>query len=432
MSRPPTPPHEPRYNVHVAPETIEQLIATAFPEIELLSHSELETNKGYNNRLYFLTVRRRRNGDAAQSSAFCGTDAAERELVLKVNGRFFFSDKVQNEVGCLQILRQHCPDVPTPTVLAWSEDGAAVTLARPSSDESKHVALSIPKADKRHGGWILMSRLPGRPLSACDDDDDLTEAMRLDIMRQLAGMAASWRTKVPAQEFVGNIQFHEPAVHDAEPDFIITDNAGPQPQNLVVRGILVDELRIATPITTVTQQYTLKMEEKLKQLQQSDNYARNRHLAPVIQSFITDTLPRLDAIQRPQDTSSHNFIFTHYDLTPRNILISGSPPTISGIVDFEFAGFFAPVEEFLNDAVGNEGDWPEHLYEAYLTELEARGIATPAAGISASAWNALRCLERVADNIAPWWLPGRYEGTALEEHFAKSATELRKNLKNLS
>ncbi|OAA81984.1 Protein kinase-like domain protein [Akanthomyces lecanii RCEF 1005] len=428
MSRPQTPPHEPRYNVHVAPETIEQLIATAFPQIELLSHSELETNKGYNNRLYFLKVRRR--AGPGQSSVFRGTDAAERELVLKVNGRFFFSDKVQNEVGCLQVLRQHCPDIPTPTVLAWSEDGAAVALASPSApEEKKHVALLISESDKQHGGWILMSRLPGIPLSACDDLDDAT---RLDIMRQLAAMAASWRTKVPAQAFVGNIQFHQPTAHAAEPDFVITDNAGPQPQNLVVRGILVDELRIATPITSVTQQYTLKMEEKLKQLESNDNYTHNRHLAPEIRSFITDTLPQLDAIRQLQGTSSSNFVFTHYDLSPRNILVSGSPPKISGIVDFEFAGFFAPVEEFLNDAVGNEGDWPEHLYKAYLRELGARDIATPTAGISVSIWNAVHCLERVVDNIAPWWLPGRYEGAALDEQFAKSATELQENLRKLS
>lgn len=416
--------------MHVAPNTIEQLISTAFPGVELLSCAGLETNKGYNNRVYFLTVRR---GGAGPSSVFRGTDDSvkERELVLKANGRFFFADKVQNEVGCLQILRQHCADdVPTPTVLAWSEDGADVTLAEPAEKgEAKQLTLLISEADRRHGGWILMSRLPGTPLSARDDLDD---AARLDIMRQLARLAARWRTDVPAQRYLGNMQFHRPSVHAAEPDFTITSNAGPQPQDLVVRGILVDELRITTPITSVTQQYTLKMEEKLKELESSDNYARSRHLAPAIRSFITDTLPQLDAI-RPDPASSRNFVFTHYDLSPRNILITdSSPPKISGIVDFEFAGFFAPVQEFLNDAVGNEGDWPDALYAAYLAELAAHGIATPVAGISTTIWDAVHALEHVADNIAPWWLPGPYEGDALEEHFAKSQAELQENLKKLS
>ncbi|OAA45948.1 Protein kinase-like domain protein [Beauveria brongniartii RCEF 3172] len=422
MSRPQTPPHEPRYNVHVAPRTIEKLIDSAFPGVEPLSHSELEANKGYNNRIYFVKVRRK-----GQCSIFRNTDATERELVLKVNGRFFLADKVQNEVGCLQIIGQYCPDIPTPTVFAWSEDGFNVSLSNPSGSEKKDVILSIPENERHHGGWILMSRLPGTPLSACDFDD----AARLDIMRQLAGIAASWRTNIPAQRYLGNIQFHQP-LHASESDFSIIHNSGPQPHHLVVRGILVDELRMATPISSVTQQHTLKLEKKLEQLESSQKYTQNRYLAPVIRRFITYTLPQLHTLTPPNERTSGKFVFTHYDLSPRNILVTGSPPQISGIVDFEFAGFFAPVEEFLNDAVGNEGDWPDTLYKEYLAKLEAKGIKTPAAGISELVWETARCLERVADNIAPWWLPGPYIGAALEEQFAKSAAELQENLKKLS
>lgn len=271
MSRPQTPPHEPRYNVHVAPTTISQLIRTAFPNIELVSSFELTSHKGYNNRLYLLTVRRR----GGPSCVFRDTNAAERELVLKANGRFFLADKVQNEVGCLQVLGQYCPAIPTPVVFAWSEEGHDVCLASPAGSETKNVALAIPDGEKQHGGWILMSRLPGAPLSVCD----LDEVSRLDIMRQLAGVTASWRTDIPAQMFIGNVQFHQP-VHASEPDFVIVKNSGPRPQNLVVRGMLVDELRITTPITSVTEQYTRKLEQKLTLLETSDTYRPNRHLAP--------------------------------------------------------------------------------------------------------------------------------------------------------
>ncbi|OAA73799.1 Protein kinase-like domain protein [Cordyceps fumosorosea ARSEF 2679] len=428
MSRPQTPPHEPRYHVHVAQKTIEQLISSAFPGTGLISCSELETNKGYNNRLYFLKVRR-----LGQSSVFRNTDAEKLDLVLKVNGYFFKADKVQNEVGCIQILKKYCPDIPAPTVLAWSEDGVHVCLSNPSGPETKHVSLSIPDEDKRHGGWILMLRIPGKPLSTCD----FHEATRLDIMRQLAGIVASWRANIPAQKYIGNIQFHQ-LLHDSEPDFTITENSGPGPQDLVVRGILVDELWLTTPITSTVQQYTLKIEQKLEQLDTSSDYAQNRHLAAQIRSFVTNTLPQLDALNPPppqHSSSGGHFVFTHYDLSPRNILVTataGSPPRISGIVDFEFAGFFPPVEEFLNDAVGNAGDWPEELYGAYLAGLEARGIATPAKGIDAEVWEAARCLEHVADNVAPWWLPGPHTGAVLEEKFARSAAELQENLKKLS
>ncbi|KAJ6781474.1 hypothetical protein PWT90_02678 [Aphanocladium album] len=421
MSRPQTPPNEPRYNVHVAPSTIQQLIHDAFPGIVLASYSEPETNKGYNNRIYFLKVRRR-----GQSSIFAHTDENERELVLKVNGRFFFADKVQNEVGCIQILQQHCPDIPTPTVFAWSEDGRDVTLSNPSQLEKKHVALTISDTDKQHGGWILMTRMPGRPLSTCEFDD----ATRMDIMRQLAAITASWRTNLPAQKYIGNIQFRR-TIHDSEPDFTISKNSGPQPQDLVVRGILVDALRITTPIDSVVQQYTLKLERKLEDLETSSFYVKNRHLAPEIRRFVKDTLPHLGGIMPMPQQTSNAFLFTHYDLSPRNILVTGSPPKISGVVDFEFAGFFSPVEEFLNDAVGNEGDWPENLYNEYLADLERKGIATPASGISKSTWNTAYCLERVADNVAPWWLPGPYSGADLADRFAKCAAELEDNLEKL-
>lgn len=405
----------------MTPKTLEQLIETAFPGTALISHTELETNKGYNNRVYFLKVRR-----IGESSIFRDTDATERELVLKVNGRFFGAAKVQNEVGCIQILRQYCPDVPVPTVIAWSEEGADVTLSNPASQEKKRVDLSIDADAKKHGGWILMLRLPGKPLSTCDFDDNT----RLGIMKQLASVTASWRTKVPAQKYIGNIQFHKD-VHHAEPDFVINENSGPERQNLVVRGILVDELFITTPIVSTTQQYTLKMERKLKDLETSDNYVTNRHLAPLIKNFVQEKLPQLNIAVSPSHNASGSFVFTHYDFAPRNILLEGSPPKISGIVDFEFAGFFSPVEDFLNDAVGNEGDWPQSHYSAYLQELESKGIATPERGISKAIWDRVHYLERVADNIAPWWLPGPYTGPELETHFAKAAEKMQENLAKL-
>ncbi|KAJ3497437.1 hypothetical protein NLG97_g1905 [Lecanicillium saksenae] len=421
MSRPQTPPHEPRYNVRFAQTTLEQLIRDAFPGIELVSWYELETNKGYNNRIYFLKVRR-----IDQSSVFLNTDENERELVLKVNGRFFFADKVQNEVGCIQILQQHCPEIPTPTVFAWSENGGDVTLANPSQLERKQLSLTISDADRQHGGWILMNRMPGQPLSTCEFD----EATKMDIMRQLAGIAANWRTNVPAQKHIGNMQFHRP-IHNSESDFTISNNSGPEPQNLVVRGILVDELRLTTPIASVVQQYTLKLEQKLKELESADSYVQNRQHAAGTRRFIEETLPHLDVMMSTSQQPSSKFVFTHYDLSPRNILVAGSPPKISGVVDFEFAGFFSPVEEFLNDAVGNEGDWPENLYNEYLAELERKHIATPASGISKATWDTAYCLERVVENVAPWWLPGPYTGADLAQRFAKSTAELEENIEKL-
>ncbi|PTB41733.1 uncharacterized protein TrAFT101_009653 [Trichoderma asperellum] len=83
----------------------------------------------------------------------------------------------------------------------------------------------------------------------------------------------------------------------------------------------------------------------------------------------------------PMDT----FQFTHYDLFPRNILVTGSPPRITGIVDWEFPGFFPPVDEFLDDWLDG-GDWPKEFYVAYLKRLEENGVATPAKSVRGDGW----------------------------------------------
>lgn len=406
----------------MAQSTIEQLVQRAFPGISLISYLEPDTVKGYNNRVYFLKVRR-----SGLSSVFRDSDEAERELVLKINGRFFFENKVQNEVGCIQILGTYCKDIPTPTVFAWSQEGTNVVLSSPLGEEKKELTMSIDPRDETHGGWILMSMLPGKPLSSCNFGD----AAMVDIMKQLANVTTSWRTNIPAQKYIGNMQFHT-RVHETPPDFVITRNSSPEPQGLVIRGILVDELRITTPIASISQQYAVKMEQKINDLENSDGYLPNRYLVPVLRNFIGTRLPQLNTDVAPYPRSSGNFVFTHWDVSPRNILVTESPPRISGIVDFEFAGFFSPVHEFLNDFIGNEGDWPATHYSTYLEELGRKGIDTPALGIDKVIWDNLYSLEKLSEHIAPWWLPGRHKEAALEEQFAEAARIVEESLAKLN
>ena len=65
--------------------------------------------------------------------------------------------------------------------------------------------------------------------------------------------------------------------------------------------------------------------------------------------------------------------FTHHDFSPGNILVTG-------ILDFEFAGFF-PNEESTNDAIVYSEDWPEAVYRVFPEELEGLGERTPLRGI---------------------------------------------------
>ena len=86
------------------------------------------------------------------------------------------------------------------------------------------------------------------------------------------------------------------------------------------------------------------------------------------------------------------------------MLVAGTPPQITGIVDFEFAGFFPEMDEFLNDANSNVGDWSAPFYEAYLNRLEILGVATPRKGFEEKEWRQAHELTRLEEHIAPWWL----------------------------
>jgi hypothetical protein len=363
-----------------------------------------------------------------EGSLFADEGESERELVLKANGRFFGADKIQNEVGCLRIMRHYCPGVPTPEVHAWSEDGRNMVLAAPRGGEERRIALPIGSRPSTHGGWILLSRLPGRPLSSFDFD----MATRCGISKQLGDMAAIWRKNIPAQRKIGNIQFHED-IHNSEPDIVIGGMEERNLQRFVIRGLLMDDVKVTTPVTSVYEQYQRKLQKKLSELGNCSTYSRNKRLIPRIKEFINRCLPHLEVNTAvpPAQTSPARFILTHYDLSPRNVLISGSPPEISGIVDFEFAGFFGEPEEFLNDSVGNDDDWHPDVYDAYLTQLEMHGVVTPRNGFPKHIWDTLRSLERLSENIAPWWLPGPYVDVALDEELAKAEVLVLEQLSKL-
>lgn len=91
--RPQTPPHEPKYGVHVASETIDAIIEKGFNGAKLESIEPL-LEQSYNNRLYFVKVTR-----TGEGSLFSDIVQSERELVLKANGRFFGAEKIQMKLG---------------------------------------------------------------------------------------------------------------------------------------------------------------------------------------------------------------------------------------------------------------------------------------------------------------------------------------------
>lgn len=403
MSSSVTPPHHPIHGVHVAQSTIDQIIR-AFPNSQLTKTKLLERGKSYNNRIYFLNVSR-----YGPCSLFPEEDT-ECEVVLKANGRFFGADKIQNEVGFLRVLQHYCPRIPTPRVLAWSENGEDMVTSMPRGDEEKTTTLAIE--GKEHGGWILMSRVKGKSLS----DLQLDEPTMSRLMVDLADIVAEWRTAIPAQKYVGSLRFCSSEDMKREKPDIQLGEAGTASQlDMVVRGILIDGIKFTHPVLEPAEYHAIKIREKMKELQTSDTYARNRTLVPKLEAFVKDTLPHLNILGREE-----GYVFTHYDLSPRNVLISGSPPQISGIVDFEFSGFYSILDEFLNDYGANVEDWKKHHYDTYLERLESKGIKTPLKGIDKATWDKAHSVDRMLENIAPWWLPGPHEGEALQEELKQA------------
>jgi hypothetical protein len=408
-----TPPHHPTYGVQLSSARIEELIRLCVPDIESISISPLPRGRSYNNRIYFIKAQSSANG--------LDVDRKEQEFVLKVNGRFFGASKIENEVGCLRLLEAFCADIPTPRALAWSGNGQDVTIA--SKEQTTPQKVQSKLSQENHGGWILMSKLPGEPLSLCDLD---ANAMS-DVALQLADHVTNWRRLIPTQKLVGNLRFGEGEFENAPPDIILPGQAGLS-SSCVIRGFLQDGLASFKGVGTIDEYFKIRLEDKIKSVKTSKTYAPNKHLVPLLEEFALGTLPRLGSV----GLGASDFIFTHYDLSPRNVLISGNPPRISGIVDFEFAGFFSPLEEFLNDYVGNNGDWPKEVYDAYLDRLEHNGIDTPAKSIHVAQWEPFLWLEKLLHNTAPWWLPGEHQGQSLEAELKKSELIVRAMLRNLA
>jgi hypothetical protein len=62
------------------------------------------------------------------------------------------------------------------------------------------------------------------------------------------------------------------------------------------------------------------------------------------------------------------------------------------------------MDELLNDANNNVGDWPSSFYDAYLSCLEMLGVATPFQRFEEKIWQEANELTRLEGHIALWWL----------------------------
>ncbi|CVK85861.1 uncharacterized protein FMAN_06640 [Fusarium mangiferae] len=394
-SRPTTPPHHPNFGVSMSSESINRLVRHVLPDTSRIEVEALPSLKSFNNRIYYLEC---------YSESHSGSDAIHvDELVLKINGRGFGSEKVQNEVSCLRLLEHFCPEIPAPRAIAWSQDGFTI-----DTNDARHGEMKLSAVDETSSGCILITKVPGKPidLSALNNDD------RFHLATQLADYVTNWRRNVPPQNFSGNISFHQMG---CQPDIKIPGSNSDNEMQFFIRGMLGEELHCQDGIASLAEYYKLRIQNKIETLVKKETFSSNRDLIQPLDAFLQQDLPTIKAL----NTKDDSFVFTHYDLSPRNILVSGQPPHITGIVDFEFSGFFPPLDEFLNDCIANDGDWPKDMYDVYLKRLECNGIPTPLEGIKKEDWEQMALLEDLVEKTAPWWLPGEFQGEQLEQELKK-------------
>jgi hypothetical protein len=161
-------------------------------------------------------------------------------------------------------------------------------------------------------------------------------------------------------------------------------------------------LPLHSPNTGSLDYYCIRLEDQLTKLKTEDVFAAMRNENPlVVREFAEKTLLGLSLFSSEKPTA---MTFTHYDSLPRNILVSESSPyLVTGILDFEFAGFF-PNEEFTNNAITNSDDWPEAAYRVFLEELEGLGERTPLRRIDRGLWKEACRLVQIAEDVVPWYL----------------------------
>lgn len=412
-----TPPNWPIYNVALDTNEIEQIVERAFPEACLASSRELPKGKSFNNRIYFLQLES--DGESQQP----------KEAVLKVIGRFFDARKVHNEVASLLLLARYCPEVPVPRLLAWSDDGRQITaiqngvfavLSDPNVDQ-------IPLSTKQHP-WIMMSKVPGRLLN----EDDLAGEHSESIADQLADILRSWRENIPSRQEIGNIKLQSAG---------FTSSHALHGLDTLVSDPLLLQTPAEYPLTTLQQYYDHVLADQIYKLETNEMFAYLCQLiVRKLQAFRTDVFPRLPCFTQPAlSMPGTDFVFTHQDFSPRNILVSDDetradlPPSITAILDFEFSGFFPPEEEYLTSLGRQSDDWPKPFMNILLRKLRSKGVAVPNTDGHSNSFETLLQVVKLIEHTAPWWLEdGHVTGTELQVKLDRAREVIEYNMKKLT
>lgn len=458
-----TPCASPSYKIYLSDEAIKSIICRSLPDVkeDHITIEQLGSGKSFNNRIYYVELsqptsicRPTWNGDGVDVSRNPKREQVS-SLVLKIAGFPFGGAKIQNELACLLLLEKYCPSIPTPALVAWSEDGRRIKTpvdTRGSRERSLSVPIQLktltiedgdstaPREETTDQGWLLMTRAPGRTITHAD----LSGVQGASIMHQIAEHVATWRHSLPATRAVGNMRLiGSKSIPPASAT--LYDKAILPGLDVYIDGIITKPTS-QSPLKTYLDYITHMFRGNLRTLKNCKLLQRNEEpVNTLVRQFIKDTLPKLTLLHGKSKAT--NMVFTHYDISPRNVLVSpvghaadsSSNVVVSAVIDFEFAGFYPAAEEFTHTVENSHSEWAVNLFGEFLSELDRREAlpACLAENVSCAPMDGVEVefgedehipfggpdfhqavlLHRVAANIAPWWIK---ESSELSEDELKS------------
>ena len=417
-----TPPHEPTFNVRLSNKTINSIAKSVYPDLILDKIEVLTSGQSFNNRIYFLDF----SSGASSPKPSIGQGPVDyQRQVLKVTGSNFEIQKVQNEVACLLLLEKYCPTIAVPRVLAWNDSNESIRVLQRQDDgppQGIHVANHPVVKEDVTRGWALLSRLPGRTLTLQDLETDTEHS----LMIQLAQINSHLRESIRFVNEIGNLQLENP---ESPQGTIRSYKLFTGISSFEIGPVLLADSMPPKPLRSAAMYHQYMIENESKHLVELDVFRPNRpSVSLLIEDLIVEILPRLQTSTNPPA-----LVFTHFDFSPRNVLVSTTAPiTVTGLVDFEFAGIFPETEDFVNDAVDNDGDWPAASYHAYLEEMERSGEATPLRGFDSQIWKESVLLRKITDAIAPWQIRvGSVAGNELAKSLHSARMEVERAVSEL-
>lgn len=161
-----------------------------------------------------------------------------------------------------------------------------------------------------------------------------------------------------------------------------------------------------------------------------------------MEDFKSTVLPRLPIFA---DDDVNVSVLTHGDLSPSKILVARPPKLangetlplrISGLLDWEFSGFFSPFEEFLTasqEIIDQEQQVSSvPVADTLFKHLTNANISNPIHGFVKKHWRVARLLDQLEQNVAPWWLRECVKPKELERELAVAALVVERSIEELS